>query len=76
MGSVGPRSFVANKGSTVYIGYVYNATMTESADVLKALGVDNAMNLDEGGSTALWFNGSYITGPGRDLANVVLFIRK
>lgn len=76
MGSVGPRSFVANKGNTVYIGYVYNATMTESAHVMKALGVDNAMNLDEGGSTALWFGGSYLAGPGRDLANAVLFIRK
>lgn len=76
MGSVGPRSFIASKGNTVYMGFVYNATMTESAHVMKALGVDDAMNLDEGGSTALWYNGSFKAGPGRDLANAVLFVHK
>src|SRR5258708_726941 len=50
--SKGPRGFVASKGNTVYIGFVYNATMSDSAHVLKSLGMENAMNLDEGGSTA------------------------
>lgn len=74
-GSKGPRGFVANKGNTVYIGFVNNADMSDSANVLKAMGMDNAMNLDEGGSTALW-SGGYKLGPGRDLANAILFIRK
>jgi exopolysaccharide biosynthesis protein len=52
-----------------------NATMNDSAHVMKTLGMDNAMNLDEGGSTALWYGG-YKLGPGRDLANAILFIRK
>lgn len=73
--SKGPRGFIANRGSTVYIGFIYNATMGESARTLRALGMENAMNLDEGGSTALW-SGGYKLGPGRDLANAVLFIRK
>jgi hypothetical protein len=73
--SKGPRCFVANKGNTVYIGIVYNADMRDSAHVLKTLGMDNAMNLDEGGSTALWFGG-YKAGPGRALANALLFVRK
>jgi hypothetical protein len=72
---VGARGFVANKGSTVYIGDVLNATMQDSAKVLKALGMDNAMNLDEGGSTALW-SGGYKLGPGRNLPNAILFVRK
>lgn len=71
----GPRGFVAVKGSTVYIGDVLNATMQDSAKVLKALGMDNAMNLDEGGSTALW-SGGYKLGPGRNIPNALLFIRK
>lgn len=71
----GPRGFVAVKGSTVYIGDVLNASMTDSAKVLKALGMDNAMNLDEGGSTALW-SGGYKLGPGRNIPNALLFIRK
>ena len=71
----GARGFVANKGSTVYIGDVLNATMQDSAKVLKALGMDNAMNLDEGGSTALW-SGGYKLGPGRNIPNAILFVHK
>ncbi len=71
----GARGFVANKGNTVYIGDVLNATMQDSAKVLKALGMDNAMNLDEGGSTALW-SGGYKLGPGRSIPNAILFVRK
>jgi hypothetical protein len=71
----GPRGFVANKGSTVYIGDVLDATMQDSAKVLKVLGMDNAMNLDEGGSTALW-SGGYKLGPGRSIPNAIIFVRK
>lgn len=74
-GSKGPRSFVGAKGSTAYIGIVYNATVAEGAHALKALGITDAMNLDSGGSTALWFGG-YKAGPGRNIPNAVLFVRK
>lgn len=74
-GSKGARSFVAGKGSKVFIGVVHNATVAESARVLKAMGMENALNLDNGGSTALW-SGGYKVGPGRDLPNVILFVRK
>jgi hypothetical protein len=75
MNNRGGRSFVANKGNTVYIGVVQSATIAESASVMKALGMDNALNLDDGGSTALWWGG-YKVGPGRSLPNVILFIAK
>jgi hypothetical protein len=71
----GTRGFVANKGNTAYIGDVLNASMLDSAKVLKALGMDNAMNLDEGGSTALW-SGGYKLGPGRNIPNALLFVHK
>jgi len=74
-GSRGNRSFVASKGNTVYIGVVHSATVAESARVMKALGFENALNLDNGGSTALW-SGGYKVGPGRNLPNVILFVRK
>ncbi|MBI2587654.1 phosphodiester glycosidase family protein [Candidatus Amesbacteria bacterium] len=74
-GSKGNRSFVANKGSTAYIGVVHSATVAEAARVLKAMGMENALNLDNGGSTAL-YSGGYKVGPGRDLPNVILFVRK
>ena len=74
-GSKGARSFVANKGNIVYIGVVHSATVAESARVLKTLGMENALNLDDGGSTALW-SGGYKVGPGRNLPNVILLVRK
>ncbi len=80
-GAKGSRSFIANRGNTVYIGVVFNATVAESARVMKAMGMDNALNLDDGGSVALWYGGpasqgGYKAGPGRDIPNAVIFVRK
>jgi hypothetical protein len=74
-GSRGSRSFVGSRGSTAYIGVVHNATVAEVAIVLKALGLEGALNLDSGGSTALW-SGGYKVGPGRAIPNAILFVRK
>jgi len=74
-GSKGSRSFVGASGSTAYIGIVFNATVAEAAHVIQAMGIQNALNLDSGGSTALW-SGGYKAGPGRNLPNAVLFIRR
>jgi hypothetical protein len=73
--SRGPRSFVGNKGNIIYIGFVNNATVDEEATVLTTMGFENALHLDEGGSTALWYGG-YKKGPGRGLANAILFVRR
>ena len=71
----GSRSFVANKGNVVYIGVAHNVSAAEMAKVLETMGMDNALNLDSGGSTALW-SGGYKVGPGRNIPNAVLFVRK
>lgn len=71
----GARDFVGVKGSTVYIGIVYGATMVEAAHVLHSLGLSEALNLDEGGSTALLYGG-YKAGPGRNIPNALLFVRR
>ncbi len=71
----GSRSFIGNKGNTVYIGVVHNASAAEMSYVLHTMGMDNALNLDSGGSTALW-SGGYKVGPGRNIPNAILFVRK
>jgi len=71
----GSRSFVGSSGSTVYIGVVHGVNAAQMARVLKTMGIQNALNLDSGGSTALW-SGGYKVGPGRAIPNAVLFIRK
>lgn len=74
-GSKGARGFIGVTGSTVYIGFVHNATVAESARVLAKMGVQNALNLDSGGSSALW-SGGYKVGPGRALPIGILLVRK
>ncbi len=74
-GAKGARTFISTKGNMVYIGVIYNATMGESAKVLHALSMGEALNLDEGGSTAL-YSGGYKAGPGRNIPNAVLFVKR
>lgn len=74
-GGAASRTFIAAKESMVYIGIVYQASMGESAKVLHALGMDAALNLDQGGSTAL-YSGGYKAGPGRNIPNAILFVRR
>lgn len=74
-GGKASRTFIATKGNMVYIGIVYNASMGDSAKVLLALGMGDALNLDQGGSTALWYGG-YKAGPGRSIPNAILFVRR
>ena len=74
-GGAAARTFIAAKGSMVYIGVVYGATMGESTKVLQAMGMGDALNLDQGGSTALWFGG-YKAGPGRNIPNAILFVNR
>ncbi|MBI5151290.1 MAG: phosphodiester glycosidase family protein [Candidatus Pacebacteria bacterium] len=72
----GPKGAIAQKGEMMYLCIVSNATVPESAQVFSKLGADNAMNIDGGGSAALWYNGVYKIGPGRQLPNAVLFVRR
>lgn len=74
--SGGTRGFIANKGGTAYIGFVHGASVTQAALVLEKMGMDNALNLDSGGSVALWANGGYKVGPGRSVPNSILFVNK
>ncbi|MBI3573270.1 MAG: phosphodiester glycosidase family protein [Candidatus Kerfeldbacteria bacterium] len=66
------RGALGWKGDTIYLMVVHAATVTDSAGVMTALGLDYAINLDGGGSTALYNAGHYILGPGRNLPNVIV----
>jgi len=72
----GSRSFIAYKGNTVFIGVVRSATVAEVAKVLKSLGIEGALNLDSGGSTAFWVNGKYVAGPGRQTPFGIVLVKK
>lgn len=52
-----------------------SVNMQQFAYVFKALGATGALNLDTGGSAALYHNG-YKYGPGRNLPNAIIFTGK
>jgi hypothetical protein len=52
-----------------------SANMQQFAYIFKALGAKSALNLDNGGSTALYYNGRYLAGPGRNIPNAIIFAR-
>lgn len=49
--------------------------MYEFAYVFKALGAKGALNLDTGGSTAIYYSGKYLAGPGRNIPNAVILVK-
>lgn len=53
-----------------------NATIRELADIMRALGARDAMNLDGGASSSLWSQGQYLKAPGRDLSNALMLVKK
>ncbi len=74
-GGKGPRGFLGVKSGVLYIGVVHGANLGDAAATLATLGLETAMNLDGGGSSALFYNGKYVVGPGRNLPNAIILAR-
>ncbi len=70
----GSKGGIGIRGNVVYLVIGRSVTMFEFAHIFKSLGANYALNLDGGGSSALWYDG-YKVGPGRNLPNAVLFSR-
>ena len=69
------RGAIAVDGTYVYLAVVSSASVPETALVLQALGARDALNLDGGGSVAMWIGGGYVVGPGRQLPNAILLMK-
>ncbi|CAH8242984.1 phosphodiester glycosidase family protein [Paenibacillus melissococcoides] len=48
------------------------ATIPDLAQMMKQAGAQQAMNLDGGASSGLYYKGKYITSPGREISNALL----
>ena len=55
----GTKGSIGVDGTYVYLAIMSNVTVTESAYVLQALGARDAINLDGGGTSAMYLGGSY-----------------
>lgn len=70
--SKGTKGGIGFNTSNVFLVIAYGVDMSDFAAVFKALGAQYALNLDGGGSAAL-YNGGYKAGPGRTLPNAIIF---
>ncbi len=72
----GTKGSIGTDGTNIFLALVTSASVTDSAYALQALGVKDALNLDGGGTSALYINGGYKVGPGRLLPNAVVLVKK
>lgn len=68
------RGAIGYHGHQLYMIIIQRATVIDAAAVLDAMDLDYAINLDGGGSAALYRQGAYLVGPGRDLPNAILIV--
>lgn len=62
-------------------GFIYlivsrSSTVADLAEILKVMGMDYAINLDGGYSSALFYYDEYMFGPGRNIPNLIMFAEK
>ncbi len=70
------RAAIGVKGNHLTMALVQSATIMDLGSVMVSLGVDTALNIDAGGSTGWWYNGSYKRGPGRAVPNALVFVEQ
>lgn len=70
----GARSALGNSGNTVFLVIARAATVPDMAAIMQSLGAQNSINLDGGGSVAM-YNGGYKVGPGRALPTAIILAR-
>ncbi len=72
--AIGYKDDLAKTGhGELYLVIARQATVDDLAVVMKAMGMDYALNLDGGSSSALIYNGEYMVGPGRNIPNAIVF---
>ncbi len=71
----GTRGVIGVGETNLYLALIASATVEEAAYVARSIGMKNALNLDGGGSSAMYINGGYVIGPGRGLPNAVVLVK-
>lgn len=76
LSSTGARSAVGVTKDGHLLLVTTNATVRDLGTLMKQIGAVNAMNLDGGASSGLYYKGTYITRTGRPISNALLVIQK
>lgn len=71
------RSFIGvnRNNNRLIMGTVSNVTVKELAEIAKNMGLTDAVNLDGGASSGLYFKDKYLTSPGRKLSNALVITK-
>ncbi len=70
------RNALAFRGDKMYLLVAYKSTLNDLANILKSMQMEYALNLDGGGSAALYYNDEYMVGPGRNIPNALMIREK
>lgn len=69
----GARSLIGvNSSNQLVMATVPRATVRQLAEIARNMGLIQAMNLDGGASSGLYYGGKYLTSPGRSLSNCIV----
>ena len=58
------------------MGTLGSISMMDVPDFIKKFGCIDAINLDNGGSLALFDTGKYVVGPGRNIMDAFVIVKK
>jgi len=76
---VGARTaigFPANRQQLILITFLASLSLQQEAEIMKAIGCVEAMNLDGGASEALAHKGEILVPAGRNLTNVIVVCKQ
>lgn len=68
------RSAVGVTADKRLLFVVTHGKMEDLAQIMRILGAKDAIGLDGGGSSGLWWNGKYLRKPKREIANALLIL--
>lgn len=71
--SKGTKGGIGLSGNKVFLVVASEVDTLDFAQLFKAIGATDALNLDGGGSVAMYYGGRYVVGPGRSLPNAIVF---
>jgi hypothetical protein len=75
MQNKGTKGALGVDGTNIYLGQATNANVTDMAYIMQALGATDVLNMDGGGSAAMYIGGTYKVGPGRSLPNAIVLVK-
>lgn len=77
MSAKADKTFICRtENNDIKMGRLRAIAMENVPAALQAIGCVDALNLDNGGSSAMYSNGRYVYGPGRNIMDAFVIVKK